>query len=49
VEHIISVLVENKFGVLSRVANLFSGRGYNIEALSDPGPEHVHDDDRDAG
>ncbi|OLB61601.1 MAG: acetolactate synthase small subunit [Nitrospirae bacterium 13_2_20CM_2_61_4] len=33
-EHIISVLVENKFGVLSRVANLFSGRGYNIEALS---------------
>jgi acetolactate synthase I/III small subunit len=34
VEHIISVLVENKFGVLSRVANLFSGRGYNIEALS---------------
>jgi acetolactate synthase-1/3 small subunit len=34
VEHIISVLVENKFGVLSRVANLFSGRGYNIETLS---------------
>jgi len=34
VEHIISVLVENKFGVLSRVANLFSGRGYNIESLS---------------
>src|SRR6266446_10762542 len=33
-EHIISVLVENKFGVLSRVANLFSGRGYNIETLS---------------
>lgn len=33
-EHIISVLVENKFGVLSRVANLFSGRGYNIESLS---------------
>jgi acetolactate synthase-1/3 small subunit len=27
-------LVENKFGVLSRVANLFSGRGYNIETLS---------------
>jgi len=34
VEHIISILVENKFGVLSRVANLFSGRGYNIETLS---------------
>ena len=33
-EHIISVMVENKFGVLSRVANLFSGRGYNIETLS---------------
>src|SRR5207245_1622469 len=27
-------VVENKFGVLSRVANLFSGRGYNIETLS---------------
>jgi acetolactate synthase-1/3 small subunit len=34
VEHIISILVENKFGVLSRVVNLFSGRGYNIETLS---------------
>ena len=33
-EHIIPVLVENKFGVLSRIANLFSGRGYNIESLS---------------
>lgn len=32
--HIISVLVENNFGVLSRVAGLFSGRGYNIESLS---------------
>ncbi len=32
--HTISVLVENKFGVLSRVASLFSGRGYNIESLS---------------
>ncbi len=33
-QHIISVLVENKFGVLSRIAGLFSGRGFNIESLS---------------
>jgi acetolactate synthase-1/3 small subunit len=32
--HTISVLVENKFGVLARVAGLFSGRGFNIESLS---------------
>ncbi|MEO5360439.1 MAG: acetolactate synthase small subunit [Nitrospirota bacterium] len=32
--HTISVQVENKFGVLSRVAGLFSGRGYNIESIS---------------
>jgi len=32
--HIISVLVENEFGVLSRVAGLFSGRGFNIESLT---------------
>jgi len=30
----ISVLVENKFGVLSRVAGVFSARGYNIESLT---------------
>ncbi len=32
--HTISVLVENKFGVLSRISGLFSGRGFNIESLS---------------
>ncbi|MFQ5454804.1 MAG: acetolactate synthase small subunit [Nitrospirota bacterium] len=32
--HIISLLVENKFGVLSRISGLFSGRGFNIESLS---------------
>jgi acetolactate synthase I/III small subunit len=33
-QHTISVLVENEFGVLSRVASLFSGRGFNIESLT---------------
>ena len=33
-KHIISIIVENKFGTLSRVAGLFSGRGYNIESLT---------------
>ena len=32
--HIISVLLENEPGALSRVAGLFSARGYNIESLS---------------
>jgi len=33
-KHTITVLVENEFGVLTRVAGLFSARGYNIESLS---------------
>jgi len=32
--HVLSVLVENEPGVLSRIAGLFSGRGYNIETLN---------------
>jgi acetolactate synthase-1/3 small subunit len=32
--HTISVLVENKFGVLARVSGMFSGRGFNIESLN---------------
>jgi acetolactate synthase-1/3 small subunit len=40
--HTISLLVENKFGVLARISGLFSARGYNIDSLSvgtteDPG------------
>jgi acetolactate synthase-1/3 small subunit len=33
-EHIISFLVENRFGVLAQVAGLFSGRGFNIDSLA---------------
>lgn len=33
-KHTMSVLVENKFGVLARVASMFSAKGYNIESLS---------------
>jgi len=38
-KHTISALVENKFGVLARVAGMFSGRGFNIETLN-VGPMH---------
>jgi len=31
--HVVTLLVENEFGVLARVAGLFSGRGFNIESL----------------
>lgn len=37
--HTISVLVENKFGVLARVSGMFSGRGFNIHSLN-VGPSH---------
>lgn len=33
-QHVISVKVENKSGVLARVAGLFSARGYNIDSLA---------------
>jgi acetolactate synthase-1/3 small subunit len=32
--HVITLQVENEFGVLARIAGLFSGRGFNIESLS---------------
>jgi acetolactate synthase I/III small subunit len=39
-KHTISILVENKFGVLARISSLFSGRGFNIDTLN-VGPVHV--------
>lgn len=32
--HTLSVLVENRFGVLTRIAGMFSGRGFNIDSLN---------------
>ena len=43
--HTITVLVENRFGVLTRIAGLFSGRGFNIETLN-VGPTHHPDTSR---
>lgn len=45
-KHIFSILVDNQPGVLSRIAGLFSGRGYNIESLCvaetmDPGVSRI--------
>lgn len=45
-KHVLSMLVDNEPGVLSRVAGLFSGRGYNIESLCvaetiDPGVSRI--------
>jgi acetolactate synthase I/III small subunit len=38
--HTISVLVENKFGVLARIATLFAARGFNIDSLAVGETEH---------
>ncbi|HCG76475.1 MAG: acetolactate synthase small subunit [bacterium (Candidatus Ratteibacteria) CG_4_10_14_3_um_filter_41_18] len=45
-KHLISVTVENRFGVLARIAGLFSARGFNIDFLSvaeteDPTVSHI--------
>jgi len=42
VRHTISVLVENKPGVLTRITSMFARRGYNIESLA-VGPTERHD------
>ncbi len=40
VAHTLSILVDNEPGVLSRIAGLFSGRGYNVESLTVCETEH---------
>jgi len=39
-KHTLSAIVENRFGVLARVAGMLSGRGFNIETLN-VGPTHL--------
>ena len=39
-QHTISILVENKSGVLARIAGLFCGRGYNIDSLTVSPTDH---------
>lgn len=41
VRHTLSILVDNEPGVLSRIAGLFSGRGYNIDSLTVTETEHA--------
>ena len=45
-QHVLSVKVENQSGVLARVVNLFSARGYNIDSLSVSITVVVNGDDR---
>jgi acetolactate synthase-1/3 small subunit len=45
-KHVLSILVDNEPGVLSRISGLFSGRGYNIDSLcvaetTDPGISRI--------
>ncbi len=40
VRHTLSILVDNEPGVLSRIAGLFSGRGYNIDSVTVSVTEH---------
>src|SRR3954465_9885164 len=41
-KHVLSILVENKPGVLTRIAGLFARRGFNLDTLTVPPPHHHH-------